>query len=552
MGSNDSLVGLGITTEEDHRAEASGGRSEGSKRQRPFRGAPPSSLSQPILSDRSQSSSPSKPNRAPCNSTLPKSPASTKPKPLPVPSTPRLLKSDKKPLANYYRARNDLRAEASSRRGKTPVGGRAAFKHHRFLPRTISKSTPLSSSFEPLFPSPETHYAPNSYRAFEFKTPAPISPTTDISVKGEILPSSSTSHQLSVSSTPTIESTTAEDNTLDMSSTMETTSTQTFCPDTGNGYQGSPMARLMSQYKESSDEDISTFQRATNLSSKKSLLKSDIVELRGVQKSYALHSSLLENVTQVVSKLQVFLERTSALIPERSSYFKVDPRDTFLSILRESSDVGQLHAAWMGLTQRLSLAQENLVKYETQYRSPLAGENIIMPTSPVSTDVGIYEAIEDLDDLDLRLRYLYDNVPHHQDQIKSPRKLRDGASWGNILSLSSNLLDYDQNKLPTIVENVPEELDPREISQVKKGKRRITDEFASPPTSPRVLNVGFGTPFKSSSQFFTRPGGIPLPSAGTMSQQNVLVGLGLPHTPVFEDIPNPRNAHQSQRGNPQI
>ena len=79
---------------------------------------------------------------------------------------------------------------------------------------------------------------------------------------------------------------------------METTSTQTFRPDTGNGYQGSPMARLMSQYKESSNEDISTFQRATNLSSKKSLLKSDIVELRGVQKSYALHSSLLENVTK--------------------------------------------------------------------------------------------------------------------------------------------------------------------------------------------------------------------------------------------------------------
>ena len=143
-------------------------------------------------------------------------------------------------------------------------------------------------------------------------------------------------------------------------------------------------------------------------------------------------------------------------------------------------------------------------------------------------------------------------MPHHQDQIKSPHKLRDGASWGNILSLPSNLLDYDQNKLLTIVENVPEELDPREISQVKKGKRRITDEFASPPTSPCVLNVGFGTPFKSSSQFFTRLGGIPLPSAGTMSQQNILVGLGLPHTLAFEDIPNPRNAHQTQRGNPQI
>ena len=75
-------------------------------------------------------------------------------------------------------------------------------------------------------------------------------------------------------------------------------------------------------------------------------------------------------------------------------------------------DVGQIHAAWMGLSRRLTLAQENLVKYERQYCNPLPGENVVMPTSPISTDVGIYEAMDDLDDLDLKLRYLYDNVPH--------------------------------------------------------------------------------------------------------------------------------------------
>lgn len=72
----------------------------------------------------------------------------------------------------------------------------------------------------------------------------------------------------------------------------------------------------MLQYKESSDNDISMYQRATNLSSKHSLLQSKIVEHRGEQKSYALHPSLLEEVSQVVCELQIFLERTSALIPE--------------------------------------------------------------------------------------------------------------------------------------------------------------------------------------------------------------------------------------------
>ena len=312
------------------------------------------------------------------------------------------------------------------------------------------------------------------------------------------------------------------------------------------------MAQLILQYKESSDEDISTYQRAVNLSAKKSLLANEIVELQGSQRSYALQPSLLGDVTQVVGELQIFLERTSALIPERSSYFKVDPRDTFLSILRQSSDIGQLHAAWMGLSRRLALAQENLEKYEMQYHSPLAGENIVMPTSPVSTDVGIYEAMEDLDDKDLQLRYLYDNVPHHQDQIKSPRKLRNGAPWSNILSLPSNLPENSQSRLPTIVKYSLDDQESQEISQVKRGKRRITDEFISPPASPRVLNVGYGTPFKSSSQFFTRPGGVPLPPTETISQRNVLVGLGLPHTPAFENIPNTREAPQASKSATQV
>jgi len=118
----------------------------------------------------------------------------------------------------------------------------------------------------------------------------------------------------------------------------------------------------------------------------------------------------MRDIEQVVNELQVFLERTSTLIPEWSSFFKVDPRDTFLLILRQSLDISQIHVAWMGLTKQLSLVQRNISKYELQYRNPLPGKNIAMPTSPTSTDVGIYKALEDLDNLDLGLRYFYDNV----------------------------------------------------------------------------------------------------------------------------------------------
>ena len=76
------------------------------------------------------------------------------------------------------------------------------------------------------------------------------------------------------------------------------------------------MAWIIRQYKEDlSDDSISTWQRASTLSSKNSLLNSDVVELRGSERSYTLRPALLDDVMQVVNELQVFLERASALIP---------------------------------------------------------------------------------------------------------------------------------------------------------------------------------------------------------------------------------------------
>jgi len=85
-----------------------------------------------------------------------------------------------------------------------------------------------------------------------------------------------------------------------------------------------------------------TWKHATILITKNYLLSSDIVELMSLEQSYALRPALLDDITQVVNELQVFLERTSALIPEQISFFKVDPKDTFMSILRESLDSCQV------------------------------------------------------------------------------------------------------------------------------------------------------------------------------------------------------------------
>jgi len=73
--------------------------------------------------------------------------------------------------------------------------------------------------------------------------------------------------------------------------------------------------------------------------------------------------------------------------------------------------------------------------------------------------------------------------------------------------------------------------------------------------SPRLLNVGYGTPFHSSSQFFSKPDrqNFLLPAPNVSAQHNILVGLGLPNTPAFQDINDPsqrRNALQSRHSNP--
>lgn len=168
----------------------------------------------------------------------------------------------------------------------------------------------------------------------------------------------------------------------------------------------------MEQYQQERDEELSTQQRASNLCAKKTLATRDIIYLDGMDANIALVNKLLADITQVIGELQVFLERTSGLIPERRTYFKVDPRDTFMNILSGATDLPQLHAAWAGLNKRIGLAQENLNKYEAQYRQPGKSSDYTVPTSPISMDLEIYEVMSDLGELDSKMRYLYQSVPH--------------------------------------------------------------------------------------------------------------------------------------------
>ena len=238
MGSIDSLASSSLDEIEVTRGDNLDiQRSERSKNKKALRGAPPSSLSQPVLSDRSRSSSPSK------SRTSPRSLTSVLPQMKPFPSISTnsqasIPNPSKGLLASSVRLnernRDHQRIVLPVNCGKSPsTTGRATnFKHQRFLPRPTNSTTALSpstSSFQLQFPSSETDHSSPSYRAFEFKTPAPVSPTMDINATGEILPPPSISQQSGPSFIPNTDTTHQSHNSLsDMSSTIELTSTTTF------------------------------------------------------------------------------------------------------------------------------------------------------------------------------------------------------------------------------------------------------------------------------------------------------------------------------------
>lgn len=115
------------------------------------------------------------------------------------------------------------------------------------------------------------------------------------------------------------------------------------------------MARLKVEYFKEQEQSNSVHTRATMLASKKALLSSDIIN-QGLNRPrdtpcYHLVPKLYLDLHKTLSKLQFFLQQITGLIPEHRSYFVVDPKDTFLTILNGAYDIAQLHAAWKGMTR---------------------------------------------------------------------------------------------------------------------------------------------------------------------------------------------------------
>ncbi|KIJ93555.1 hypothetical protein K443DRAFT_69065, partial [Laccaria amethystina LaAM-08-1] len=258
----------------------------------------------------------------------------------------------------------------------------------------------------------------------------------------------------------------------------------------------SPMVRLMEEYTgETIDNSISTDAWVRLLATMADLESEHVERIEDPNKGvtrYRLSENLLATLNRITVELQVFVERAAGLIEERVRHYTVDPQNTLLHILRGTSSLPQLNVAWKTIQKRLELGHRTLQKYALQYQHTPEEDSLLL--SPISTLPDIHDGLQDLRTADQRLRYLYQNFPHHHDQLtpQAESVLNQSKSWMNILPLPDTLKGI----------LIPEaEYKEQKQSKGKQKETRVEiDEEDESPTE-RIW-LGSDTPYKGPNKWF--------------------------------------------------
>lgn len=355
-----------------------------------------------------------------------------------------------------------------------------------------------------------------------------------------------------------------------------------YRPGMEDGYDKSPMAKLWAEYQRDGDlsgmneSRLSTESRVKMLSTKLTLVKEEVIDTSSfnsdVLSRYQLESNLLEVLLQTVNELQIFIQQEAKLIPERQTYFIVDPNEVATRTLAGSQTIAQLQAAWSVIAKRLETGSLFLVKYDKEYREGIS------PRSPASTDRALHAELHNTAEklpvpaaMDRKLRYMYSEFPRHNNSLSALGliKLGKGEPWQEIIptypwmragDATGYVVGPESNSYLSEVEEVPsqgtrgrveQEYSTRSTNRDQNSLNESEDHYSTDhkgisfetartefvkPISPLL---GTGTPFKSSHNFFKeseneeklRP--FPLTTKKPESNQlpNVLHGLGAPSLP---------------------
>jgi hypothetical protein len=157
-------------------------------------------------------------------------------------------------------------------------------------------------------------------------------------------------------------------------------------------YGISDMGTLHMEYLRHGTNQTSISSRVSKYAMKESLLPCEILDKGNSRNSpwprFTLEPTLLEELSITIAQMQSLLERSVSLLPFRKSLFIIDPKGSLYPVLEGAQSLAELNMAWLALHQRFGLADQFLEKYQREFRTLAGG---VMPSSPVSTNPGVYD-----------------------------------------------------------------------------------------------------------------------------------------------------------------
>ena len=304
-----------------------------------------------------------------------------------------------------------------------------------------------------------------------------------------------------------------------------------------DGFVNYPMAKLVWEYSGDADylEALSIpMETNINLVLEMSELELEMIVDRGPDRDrglpqYHLDTLTLNRIAVIVTEQQISLEQAAGLIMERTSYFKIDPGDTLLPMLKGTSSLAQLQTAWLALRHRIGLGTKAWQKYIVEYQLPGDSKPVL---SPLSTLPELYWPLQELEKPDKKLHYLYGQIPHHKEQLtqEGRRLLENTCSWLDILPVPDAL----KNAFSNSKTKQPLTMEARGGKKAPKGKERDYQGLSKPSPQSSVW-MGMETPFKSANTWFVDPGKSNcMRQPGTSRppmEPNILLGIATPNTP---------------------
>ncbi len=206
------------------------------------------------------------------------------------------------------------------------------------------------------------------------------------------------------------------------------------------GYIHSPMSWILEEYSAEQNEDKHSTCYRVQYYGNFDLTSDDILDLGFDRFSdklcYSLQPPLVEAIVSMIMGLQSALLSAASLLSERDLIFQVVPKQMFMNVLHGTNNVHLLYTAWTGLRKPLEHGDQFLFKYADQYR---LGER---PQSPMSTDAGLYEQLEEIKDPANRIRCSLQTIPSHRTILEEQgaELLAEGEKrWEHIVPPNKSL-----------------------------------------------------------------------------------------------------------------